>query len=590
MIQPHRAVRGLTAALLAALLIGAVPVYQGDGFDEAMARGAAALQAGEFAAAQSAFGAALAVRPGHPAAQAFLGNALLAAGDVAGATELLEAASLVAADYYPARLGLGRAYLAAGRTAAAIGELQAAARIDPADGDSRALLTQALMQTGRTAEARATARELVRAAPGEFSAHYLLATAALQSGSFAEALTAFEVALQLRPADVSATYGSAIALRALDRVPEARAKLGALLETDPRHADAWLLLGEMAAAEASAFETALIAAEFYREGLRYRPGEPRGSVALSRLYLQLGLIDSGRELLAELPGVVTDTPSVQILLGRLASADRDYAAAAAAHQRAIDGGGGGQAWYWLGVAQINLADATAAQSFARATELEPEYGAAWRELGKVHLDANRASEARVALDRAVALLAGDAATHYLRGMVLMRQGEMPAATTDLELALSLDAGHTEAKYNLALALRRAGETERSQTLLAEVQDARRAASGGAEEELQQRGQMILREGYARYRLGQPAQALELLDQATTIMGANDTLRLYRGLTLMELGRPDEALEALEEAARLNPERPDTWQALTLLYDHLGRPEDALRARGQLDRLVRQRLP
>jgi tetratricopeptide (TPR) repeat protein len=581
-----RQCRASFAALLTALLlVAAAPTQQGDGFDEAMARGAAALQAGEFDAAQSAFAAALAVRPGHPAAQAFLGNALLASGDVARATELLEESAREANDYYPARLGLGRAYLAAGRTSEAIGELHAAARIDPTDRASRALLAQALMQTGRTVEARAAAHELVQIAPGEFSAHYLLATAELQAENPGNALPAFDAALQIRPDDASATYGRALALRALARVPEARVALGALLEAHSDYADAWLLMGEIAAAEASSFDGILLAAEFYHEGLQLRPGDPRHTIAFANLYLRLGLFNNGRELLAGLTGTAGEAPQVHILRGRLAAGDRDYEAAAEAHRRAINAGGGAEAWYWLGVARFNLADPSAAESFAQATRLEPAYGSAWRELGKVHLDANRPSHARAALDQAVALLPDDAEAHYLRGMVLTREGEIAAAVVDLELALSLDPRHAEAKYNLALALRRTGEVERSQALLAQAQETRRAAERGAGAERQQRGQLILRQGYARYRLGQPEQALQLLDQAATLVEDNDILQLYRGLALAELNRPEEALASLQAAADLNQDRPDTWQALALLYSRLGRTEDAQRAQAKLDGLV-----
>jgi tetratricopeptide (TPR) repeat protein len=220
--------------------------------------------------------------------------------------------------------------------------------------------------------------------------------------------------------------------------------------------------------------------------------------------------------------------------------------------------------------------------------MQPTYGVAWRELGKVHLDANRPSEAGAALDKAAALLPGDAETHYLLGMAHTRAGEIEAAVADLELALNLDPRHTEAKYNLAIALRRTGEVERSQTMLAEAQAERRATQSGARAEQQQRGRMILRQGYARYRLGMPEQALELLDQAATLVKDSDLLELYRGLTLAELGRLDEALVALEAAARLNGARPDTWQALASLYGSLGRSEDAQRAQGRLNALTQQR--
>jgi tetratricopeptide (TPR) repeat protein len=581
----------IRAAILLVLLVtagaGAATAQQTDTFDAALARGAAALREGDTVAARSAFEEALAISPGHPAAQSFLGNALLADNEVMRATELLEAAVAGAADYYPARLGLGRAYLAAGRTDEGISQLRTAARLDPADTTSRTLLAQTLLRTGRNPEARDAARALIAIAPQQFGGHYLLAAAELQEGAAAAALEEFDEALKIQPEDPGAGYGRARALLLLQRNAEAREQLSVVLDAHRDHADSWFLLGEMAATEARSFDGLLLAAQFYQEGLVHRPADVRATLTLADLQMQLGLFDSGRELLEALPATATATPAAQVLLGRLAAGAGDHVLATAAYRRAIEAGGSAQAWYWLGVAQINLEDANAGAAFVRATELQPSFGAAWRELGKVHLDANRPAEAVTALARAVGELPANAEAHYLHGMALLRNEKLEAATAALERAVELDPDHVEAKYNLALALRRAGDAVRSEELLAEVQLARRAADSGGSAALQQRGQMILRQGYARYRLGDPVRSLVLLNQAIEILPDNDLAHFYRGLALAQLERPAEALAALQAAIARNDSRPDTWQALAQLYELLGRTDEAAQATARLRELLQR---
>lgn len=576
--EPLRAIITAIALTLIAPSASLAASPSQDDFDRIMSQGAAALQGGDYAQAEAAFRQALAVRPGHPAAQAFLGNTLLATGSVAAATELLEAAATAAPDYFLARQGLGQAYARAGRLPEAASELGAAARIDPENVTTSAMLAQLLLQTGRAREAVAAARNVVRLQPDAYAAQYLLANAQLQAGDPDGALVAFDRALAGRPDDPGARYGRALALAELGATDDAIATVTALLELDQSNAAAWFLLGRLTAAQARQFDAYLLAAEFYREGLARRPGDPVATMALADLFFRLGLFAEGRGLIDDLPES-NRSASTEILYGRLSAGLREFGDAVAAYERALDIDASADAWYWLGVAHVNLSDSDAAAlAFRAATEMAPEYGVAWRELGKASLDAARIPEAAAALEKALALMPDDAEAHYLYGRSLARGGDHGASRDALERAIEIDPGHREARYNLALALRRLGETERSQQLMTEVQEQMREENGDSAEAIELRGRQVFQQGLARYRVGYVERAAELFGQAAGLLPKADLPRLYESRALADLGRFEDALTAARGAAELDDSRVETWQLLAQLHERLGNAADAAAAR------------
>jgi protein O-GlcNAc transferase len=95
--------------------------------------------------------------------------------------------------------------------------------------------------------------------------------------------------------------------------------------------------------------------------------------------------------------------------------------------------------------------------FAAATTLNPEYGAAWLNLGQTRLLRGRIRESIDAFRRAVELAPDAAEAHAYLGTALLRAGDHPAAVQALRQAVRLDGHLAEAHYNLGIALERQGD-------------------------------------------------------------------------------------------------------------------------------------
>jgi len=81
-------------------------------------------------------------------------------------------------------------------------------------------------------------------------------------------------------------------------------------------------------------------------------------------------------------------------------------------------------------------------------------------------------------------------------------------------------------------------------------------------------------GATRLKRGDPAGALELLDQALAQEPGNAEACGHRATALAELGRLNEALAAVEKALELDPTVGQAWSLRGSLLRDLGRPQEA----------------
>ena len=108
-----------------------------------------------------------------------------------------------------------------------------------------------------------------------------------------------------------------------------------------------------------------------------------------------------------------------------------------------------------GLVRRETGDLEGAESdFVSATALNPEYTAAWINLGQTRLLRGRAREAVEAFQRAAALAPDAAEAHAYLGTALLRAGDHAAAIPALRQAVRLDGKMAEAHYNLGIALER----------------------------------------------------------------------------------------------------------------------------------------
>jgi len=151
--------------------------------------------------------------------------------------------------------------------------------IRPATGDTR--VCERLLAQGRReqasqklTEAVQSYRSAVAADPGNFDAQFALGYGALQLRGYKLSAWAWEYALAIHPDSADARYNFALALRALNCVPDAANELEKVLRIDEKMTKAHLTLGSIYAEQLNDVARARL---HYRRVLDLEPSHPRGA-------------------------------------------------------------------------------------------------------------------------------------------------------------------------------------------------------------------------------------------------------------------------------------------------------------------------
>ncbi len=195
-----------------------------------------------------------------------------------------------------------------------------------------------------------------------------------------------------------------------------------ILRREPRHAEALLLMGRMAAAAGKPERAAQLFAKV----------ATAPTAATTRLRLGVALREIGRpeEALAHFEAasrLEPDSPDPHACRGNALKALGRHAESVAAHERAI--------------------------------ALEPESPAFWSNLGLAYKDWGRHGEAVESLERAAALAPGASELHYNLGNGLLAAGRIVEAETSFRAALLREPGHARAIVNLGTAQKEQGRLD-----------------------------------------------------------------------------------------------------------------------------------
>jgi Flp pilus assembly protein TadD len=280
-----------------------------------------------------------------------------------------------------------------GEPAAAVAALRRAVALRPGAAEYHRNLGMALRALGRPAEALAACRRAVALQPASPESQFNLGNLLAAQGEAAAAAAAFAAAIARRPDFAAARLNLAHALLLLKRAPEAEAALRPLLAAEPGHPEALYNLG-----------LSLMPQERWAEAeAAFRAARAAGAAA------------------AGLPANLAITLQEQ----------ERWAEAEAAWRALLEPEPGEskealpEAWFGLGLAlqcgpQAAARRDEAAEAFARAAALRPDFCDAWYNLAHLRRQQGDLAAARAALDRALAL-----------------QPEDPAALTNLANLLSL---------------------------------------------------------------------------------------------------------------------------------------------------------
>jgi tetratricopeptide (TPR) repeat protein len=236
----------------------------------------------------------------------------------------------------------------------------------------------------------------------------------------------------------------------------------------------------------------------------------------------------------------------------------------------------------------------------RATELDPEHGSAFNNLGLIRLEQDRLEEAVAAFRRQIAVEPDDIHAHNNLGRALRRQGKPALAVASFRRQITINPEDRWAHRNLGLALEDLGDLEgafeayerhleidpldvdtlKDISRLGRVSDeaygrflaqARSAlADEGVDEEIQALEAMLLA------RSGRCDEAVPMLEKIVERHPQSSADLKTLTLCHYQLLNSDEALTSGLKAFALVPEDPQVNSVLGLLYSHKGDYPAALR--------------
>src|SRR6185436_10693002 len=221
----------------------------------------------------------------------------------------------------------------------------------------------------------------------------------------------------------------------------------------------------------------------------------------------------------------------------------------------------------------------------------PDKTDALQNLAILELRAGRMDEARTRLEAAIKA-APSADLYYNLGNVHLKSANYVLALASYRRALEYAAGHEEARFNLALALEKAGRRAEAVAALSQMASvspevARERARmesmmGGLEADRAlnlARGsndvEMILGVASGFRQAGENEKALALLERAVDLAPQLATARLNRGAVRQAMGQLADAAADYQEAATLDPSMPEARFNLGVLSEEKGQYVAAL---------------
>jgi len=203
--------------------------------------------------------------------------------------------------------------------------------------------------------------------------------------------------------------------------------------------------------------------------------------------------------------------------------------------------------------------AGAAAHLEQAVALRPDFEEAWSDLGEARKALLDDAGATAAYQRAVNLNPDDAVPQTRLGLRLLDLGRAHEAVPHLREAVRLDPKNQSALYGLQSALKKDGQAEQAEAVRRQLAELIRERDRNDQAlvravETNNRGAELEKKGDLRGALEKYGAALELQPEHVGI-------RINLGVALLKLGQWNEGIAQLREALRRDPGNMDLKQAL-----------------------------
>ncbi|HVO13494.1 MAG TPA: tetratricopeptide repeat protein [Vicinamibacteria bacterium] len=273
-----------------------------------------------------------------------------------------------------------------------------------------------LQKQGQLEAAAGEYRRFLQLAPGSWQARSNLGVLYAQLGDFEKAVEQYRQALAAHPDAAPAAairYNLAVALYKAGRTRDAADELAAVLQAQPDHPQAPLLLADC----------------------RLQLGEWKRVIAI---------LDP---LLEKDP----ENPAILYMIGTALMRDRQYQRGQRVLDRILRRGDSAEAHLVLAIASREASDDIAAEKeLRRALELDPQLPSANAILGEVLVKMGDAPGAMAALRREIEINPNHFDAHLLLALLLRQDGRNDEALEHVRKALLLRPGDPGARYQLAL--------------------------------------------------------------------------------------------------------------------------------------------
>ncbi len=342
--------------------------------------------------------------------------------------------------------------------------------------------------------------------------------------------------------------------------PQAVAILRNIIKSDPRNADARLLLGSVLMEDGDRTESL----SQLNEAVRLRPKSAEGHNALGEAHNTFGDTKSAQtefeRAVALNPAFAQGHVNLAAALLQLGEAD-----AAAKHlDRAIVllGSKPDAAYPHYLRAKIYAESrdaANAATHLDRAVALRPDFAEAWSDLGEARKNLSDDDSALRAYSRAVELNPDDAVAQTRLGAKLLEVDKGHEAVAHLQRAARLDPNNQSTLNALQLALRRDGRRDEADAIKRRLTDLLRDKDKADQNlvaaiELNNKGATL-------EKAGDLPGAQEKYAAALAIYPEHIGIRTNLAVALLKLGRWKEGLQQMREALRRDPGNTDLQKAL-----------------------------
>jgi tetratricopeptide (TPR) repeat protein len=273
-----------------------------------------------------------------------------------------------------------------------------------------------------------------------------------------------------------------------------------------------------------------------------------------------------QELLAENYQQPADKANLQLELGKLFSAAKEYETAVESYDKALKiKPDDHYAWDNRGIALRNLSRyEEAINSYDQALKLQPDNHYTWNDRGLALDSLGRYEEAIANYDKAIAIQPNFDWSWNNRGMALKKLGRLEEAIANYEKAILIQPEYYYAWDNRGIALSKLGRLEEAYA------SSKQALKIKPDDHHSWKNQ-----GFTLWKLGRLEEAVASYDKSLEIKPDSYEAWNNRGIALGNLGRYEEAVASYDKSLEIKPDNDAAWYNKAYTYALQGHVDQAI---------------